>query len=58
MLLLEADYNTSSKIIFNIRMIPTLEVRDSILYEIVGGHRSQSAIHIAINKKLMADIAN
>jgi len=58
LLLLEADYNASSKIIFNIRIIPTLEARDSILHKIVGGRRSQLAIHIAINKKLMADIAN
>ena len=39
-------------------MIPTIEVRDSILHEIVGGCRSQLAIHIAINKKLIANIAN
>ena len=39
-------------------MISTIEVRDSILYEIVEDYRSQSAIYIVINKKLIADIAN
>ena len=39
-------------------MISIIEVRDSISHQIVGGCRSQLAIHVAINKKLIADIAN
>ena len=35
-LLLEADFNTINKIIFNTRLIPILEVQNSILREIIG----------------------
>ena len=35
-----------------------MEHRDEILKEIVGSCWSQSAIHIAVNKKLIADISN
>ena len=45
-LLLEADYNASNKIIFNIRMISMMEARNYIPHEIAGGRRSQSAIYI------------
>ena len=58
MLLLEADYNTSSKIIFNTRIILMIEERNDISYEIVEGKRSQSAMHIEIDKKLIANIAH
>ena len=57
-LLLEADFNTANKIIFNTRLIPQMEDRNKIPREIVGSHRSQSAIHITVNKKLIADISN
>ena len=35
-----------------------IEARNDILQEIIGGHKAQSAIHIVINKKIIADIAN
>ena len=57
-LLLEADFNTLNKIIFNNCTLPSLEVSQSILYEIIGGRRSQSSIHVALNKKLVSNISN
>ena len=39
-------------------MISMIEARNDILHKIVGGYRSQSAVHISVNKKLMIDIAN
>ena len=57
-LLLKADFNAANKIIFNTRLIPQMKQRDEILKEIVGERRSQSAIYIAINKRLVADILN
>ena len=57
-LLLEADFSIANKIIFNTRMILDMEKRDKILYEIVGWRCLQSAIHITINKKIIADITN
>ena len=57
-LLLKADFNTANKIIFNTRIILQMEYKNEIPREIVEGCRSQSAIHIVINKKIMADIAN
>ena len=57
-MLLEADFNALHKIIFNGRILLALEKNDLILVEILGGRQSQSAIHVALNKKLIADIAN
>jgi len=57
-LLLEADYNGLHKINFNGRLMPRLEAMSSILQEIIGGRRSQAATHLALNKKLIADISN
>ena len=57
-LLLEADFNALNKIVFNTKLMPSLERTNSIPYEIIGGRRGQSLIHIALNKKLMLDIAN
>ena len=58
LLLLEADYNAMNKIIFNTRLIPSLELYKMIPTEIIGDRRGMSAICIALNKKLQADIAN
>ena len=58
MLLLEADFNALHKIIFNGRILPTLERNNIIPSEIIGGGKSQSAPHVALNKKLIADISN
>ena len=57
-LLLEADFNKLYKIIFNRRILPALEKKYLIPYKIVGGLKGQSAIHGALNKKLIADISN
>ena len=57
-LLLEADFNTMRKIILNNRLISELEAANAIPPELIGGRRSQSAIHLALNKKLIADIAD
>ena len=57
-LLLEADFNGLHKINFNGRLLPRLEATASIPQEIIGGRRSQSATHLALDKKLIADISN
>ena len=57
-LLLEADFNALHKIVFNGRILPTLEKNNMIPSEIIGGRKSQSALHVALNKKLIADISN
>ena len=57
-LLLKVDFNVINKIIFNTRLIPTLEAKDMIPREIIGGRRGISAIYIALNKKLLVDIVN
>ena len=57
-LLLEADFNALHKIIFNGRILPVLEKDDLIPLDILGGRRSQSTLHIVLNKKLIADISN
>lgn len=57
-LLLEADFNAMHKIIFNNRLMPRIEADNAIPMEIIGGRRSQAATHLALNKKLIADIAN
>ena len=36
-LLLEADFNTINKIIFNTKLIPKLEVQNFIIRENIGG---------------------
>ena len=45
-------------IIFNNRLIPSIEVVDAILAEAIEGRWTQTATYLALNKKLMADIAN
>ena len=57
-LLLEADFNAMHKIIFNNRLIPRIEAENAIPLEVIGGRRSQAATHLALDKKLIADIAN
>jgi hypothetical protein len=57
-LLLEADFNALNKIVFNNRTLPSLEANGSIPYEIIGGRRGQSSLHVALNKKLVYDISN
>jgi len=57
-LLLEADFNRLNKIIYNSRVILALEKRGDILFEVIGGRRSQSSTHVALNKKLFYDISN
>jgi len=39
-LLLEADYNTVNKIIFNNRVIPSIKQDDRIPYEIIKGRQN------------------
>ena len=57
-LLLEDDLNSLYKIMFNRRILLALEKNKLIPMEIVGGHNGQYVIHVAINKKLLADISN
>ena len=57
-LLLEADFNAVRKIIFNGRMMLRLEKANIIPNEIIDSKRIQVAIYLALNKKLISDIAN
>ena len=57
-ILLEADFNVISEIAFNTRLIFILVANDIIPREIIGRRRGMLAIHIVLNKKLLADIAN
>ena len=52
------DFNAIKKIIFNTRLIPALEVQNSILRELIGERCRQSIIYVAINKKLLVNISN
>ena len=56
-LLLEEDFNTLNKLIFNMRLIPSLKYKKYISHEVID-ERSYSAIYIALNKKLVLDIVN
>ena len=38
-LLLEVDFNTLNKIVFNGRVIPRIETAKTIPYEVIGGRR-------------------
>ena len=57
-LLLEIDFNALYKIIFNGKIIPTLEERNNMSHEIIGSRGTQAAIYLVLNKKLIANIAN
>ena len=57
-LLLEVDFNMLYKLVFNSRIIPALKEASIIPYKITGRRRIQSVIHLALNKKLLADITN
>ena len=54
-LLLEADFNTLHKIMFNNRLIPTLEVGKAMLIEVKGRRRSKAATHLVLSKTLIAN---
>ena len=57
-LLLKADFNTLYKIVFNGRIMPALEKASMIPCEIIGKRRTQLAIHLVLNKKLLVDRSN
>ena len=57
-LLLEVDFNTLNKIIFNIRVMPLIEANIQIPHNIVEGRRSQSSLYLALSKKLISNIMN
>ena len=40
------------------KLMSSLESRNSIPYKIIRSRRGYSAIHVALNKKLILDIAN
>ena len=55
---MEADFNCIHKINFNGRLTPSLEASSSMPQEIIGGRRSKAATHLALNKKIIAEIHN
>ena len=57
-LLFEADFKTIHKIHFNGRLMPSLDSSANIPCKIIGGIMSQAANHLALSKKLIADISN
>ena len=57
-LVLEADFNALHKIMFNNRLILTLEEMEAMPMEAIGRRRLQAATHLALNRKLIADTSN
>jgi len=57
-LLLKANLNAIHKMIFNSRVLPTLEKQRKIPIEIIRGWHKQLAYHITLDKKLILDISN
>ena len=57
-LLLKADFSTTNKIIFKIRVISLMEKCYRIPKEIVGRYRSQLSLYLALSKKLIANTLN
>ena len=57
-LLLEADINAVAKILFNTRLMPTLEKHSMIPDAIIGARREKSAIHSGLYRQFLLDIAN
>ena len=57
-LLLEADFNTIHKIIFKNRLMLNIEAMNAIPMEVIGGRWLQAATYLALDKKLISDIAN
>ena len=49
-LLLEANFNVMRKIMLNNRLLPSAEMVDAILIEVIGERRSQLAVHLVLNK--------
>ena len=58
MLLLEVNFNALNKIIFNTRILLSLEHNKLIPDEIIGRGNGQFTIQVVINKKVISDIAN
>ena len=56
-LLLEADINAVSKIVFNIKLMPRLESLQLIPNEIIGARRHKSAMHSALNRHFFLDLS-
>ena len=57
-LLLEVDFNSLNKIIYNYRVLPKLEANKAIPYKVISSRKGQSSQHVALNKKLIYDIVN
>ena len=57
-LLLEVDFNSLNKIIYNYRVLPKLKANRVIPYEVISGRKGHSSLHVALNKKLVCDIEN
>ena len=46
------------KVIFNNRLLPSIEAVKIIPIEVIGRRRSKTAIHLVLDKKLISDIVN
>ena len=57
-ILLEVDFKVLYKIMFNMRILPSLERNRLILDEIIGGRYKQSTLQVMINKKVILNIFN
>ena len=55
-LLMEADFNATNKLIFGSRMIKNIEDRQGFPDELYGSRKNCSAIEVAINRRLTIDI--
>ena len=54
----EEDFNGMSKIIYNSRVFPGIEVCRPIPYEVTGGRRGKLSQHASLGKKLVYDVGN
>ena len=52
------DFNALDKLVFNTRLMLSLERNKEIPNEIIGGRRGYSTVYVVLNNKLVSDVAN
>ena len=56
-LLMEADFNFANRLFFNVRMMQKAEQSGQLPEELYGGRNGHEAQEVAVNRRIMADIA-
>ena len=54
----KADFNTTRKINFSIRVVPSLEASSVILQEGIGDRKLEDATHLVLSKNIIADVSS